>query len=56
MQNEATAPSPSSPQTSAIQEPPNAAQEPTGSEVSDDLSAGLTEIALELLAVLPSLV
>lgn len=54
--NDVAARPPSSPQTSAVQESTNAAQEPTGGEVSNDLSDGLTEIALDLLAVLRSLV
>jgi hypothetical protein len=56
MQNETPAPPPSAVETSAAQEPTNTAQEPTGCEVSNDLSAGLTGIALDLLAVLRSLV
>jgi hypothetical protein len=32
--------------------PPNAAQEPTGGEIPNDVTDTLTQIALELLAVL----
>ena len=47
--NDVAARPPSSPQTAA-------AQEPTGGEISNDVSYSLAEIALDLLAVLPSLV
>lgn len=49
MQNDAPAPPPPSQPASAIQEPT------TGGEVSNDVSDSLTGIALDLLAVLSSL-
>ena len=47
--NDVAARPPSSPQTSA-------AQEPTGGEIPNDVPYSLTGIALDLLAVLPSMV
>lgn len=56
IQNPAPAPPPSSPQTSAAQEPTNTVQEPTtDDEISNDVADSLTQIALDLLALLPSL-
>ena len=56
IQNEAPAPPPPSPQTSAVQEPVNAVQEPTtDGEISNNVTDSLTGIALDLLAILPSL-
>jgi len=53
IQNPAPAPPPPSPQTI---EPAHAVQEPTaGNEIDTDVTDSLTGIALELLAVLPSL-
>jgi hypothetical protein len=49
MQNDAPAPPPPPQPASAVQEPT------TGGEVSNDVSDTLTGIALDLLAVLPSL-
>lgn len=47
---------PSSPQTSTVQEPTDALQDPTANGImGNDTPNSLTEIALELLAVLPSL-
>lgn len=55
MQNDTPAPPPPQP-ASAVQEPTGGVQEPTtGGEVSTDVSDSLTGIALDLLAVLPSL-
>lgn len=56
MQNDAPAPPPPAQPASAVQEPTDAAQEPTmGGEIPNDAMDSLTEIALELLALLPSL-
>lgn len=56
IQNPAPAPPPPSPQTSFAQEPTDAVQEPTtGGETSTGVADSLTQIALDLLAVLPSL-
>ena len=43
------------PTTSAVQEPTYATQEPTDGEMPNGVSDSLTQIALELLAVLPTL-
>ena len=56
MQNDAPAPPPPSPATSTTQEPMDAAKDPTLDGVMpNDAPDRLTLIALELLAVLPSL-
>lgn len=56
IQNEAAAPQPPSQPASAVQEPANAVQEPaTGGQIPNDVADGLTQIALDLLSVLPSL-
>ncbi len=56
IQNPAPAPPPPSLQTTAAQEPAYADQElTTGGEMPDDVADGLAGIALDLLAVLPSL-
>ena len=53
--NWSPAPPPAQP-ASAIQEPTDAAQEPTAAgEIPNDVPDSLTQIALELLAVLPSI-
>ena len=56
MQNDAPKPPPPPQPTSAVQEPTDTSQEPTANGyMQNDAPSGLTQIALEMLAVLPSL-
>lgn len=55
MQNDAPAPPPPQP-ASRVQEPTNSSQETSANGImQNDAPGGLTQIALELLAILPSL-
>lgn len=56
MQNDAPAPPPPSQMTSAMPEPTDAAEESTADGImGNDAANSLTQIALDLLATLPSL-
>jgi hypothetical protein len=56
MQNDAPAPPPPAPATSTVQEPTNAAQDPTLDGIMpNDAPNNLTQVALEMLAMLPAL-
>lgn len=56
MQNEAPAPPPPSQPATAVQEPAATTGEPTANGyIQDDTADSLTQIALDVLAVLPSL-
>jgi hypothetical protein len=56
IQNDAPAPPPPPQPVSAVQEPTDTSQETSASDyMQNDAPSGLTQIALEVLAVLPSL-